>query len=330
VLLRLRQLAGAVEAAARDPELRRLLDRPDSPALVEFLDRVRRQSLGPRAAVGQPNSAEPVFESWFVVSRTGVGLARAPDDVLFVGNDFSWRDYFARCRRDRPLPGSAGVHISRVYRSRADQMFKFAISAPVWSGTAADARLLGVLVASVPTGATLGLPHLHDERHKAVLVGRRDQGGPPGEPQAEPAGGDHVILLHPAFERGDEAVAIDVPALSRLGTSHAGDELEPPGPHAARTSDNDYRDPVAARDPIYAGRWLAGFAPVGNTEFVVVVQQRFDQAGDYDYVLGRDLALWGVSAAVLFLALAGAIVYAVRHISHAGPEARSSRRGGTL
>ena len=39
-----------------------------------------------------------------------------------------------------------------------------------------------------------------------------------------------------------------------------------------------YLDPIAERLPQYAGRWLAGVAPVGNPETAVIVQQRYDQA----------------------------------------------------
>src|SRR5207247_1029253 len=42
--------------------------------------------------------------------------------------------------------------------------------------------------------------------------------------------------------------------------------------------DDYYEDPLAARSEEYAGRWLAGFAPVGATEFVVIVQQRYNDA----------------------------------------------------
>jgi hypothetical protein len=42
------------------------------------------------------------------------------------------------------------------------------------------------------------------------------------------------------------------------------------------TTDDNYKDPEAGRQDAYKGRWLAGFAAVGNTEFAVIVQQRFE------------------------------------------------------
>ena len=57
------------------------------------------------------------------------------------------------------------------------------------------------------------------------------------------------------------------------------------------------RNPVAAKHPEYAGSWLAGFAPVGNTGYVVIVQTREDDALESELSLARQLAKWaGISA----------------------------------
>ena len=48
-------------------------------------------------------------------------------------------------------------------------------------------------------------------------------------------------------------------------------------PHASeRWKPSDYRDPVVG----FGGRWLAGFAPVGNTDSVVVVQTHYSAIVD--------------------------------------------------
>jgi hypothetical protein len=39
--------------------------------------------------------------------------------------------------------------------------------------------------------------------------------------------------------------------------------------------------------PRYRGRWLAGIAPVGNTELTVIVQRRYDDAIEPRKSLGR-------------------------------------------
>ena len=45
-------------------------------------------------------------------------------------------------------------------------------------------------------------------------------------------------------------------------------------------SSGDPRQGMSAnyRDPVYDGRWLAASAPVGNTGYMVVVQQPYDEA----------------------------------------------------
>ena len=42
--------------------------------------------------------------------------------------------------------------------------------------------------------------------------------------------------------------------------------------------DDNYTEPAVSVAPEYAGRWIAAFAPVGDTGFIVVVQQRFEDA----------------------------------------------------
>jgi hypothetical protein len=51
-------------------------------------------------------------------------------------------------------------------------------------------------------------------------------------------------------------------------------------------------------DTRFAGRWLAGFAAVGHTGFVVIVQTRADEALDPEKKLGGQLAKWtGIASA---------------------------------
>jgi hypothetical protein len=76
----------------------------------------------------------------------------------------------------------------------------------------------------------------------------------------------------------------------------AADQLQIPasGPRTA-VVDAHYADP-AARD----GRWLAAFAPVGNTHLAVIVQTRFEDAVALDRLAARRLA-WLAAAALLVL-----------------------------
>ena len=84
--------------------------------------------------------------------------------------------------------------------------------------------------------------------------------------------------------------------------------LDDPGPPVFA---KDYIDPVPAHlesrlfnNSKYAGHWLAGFAPVGNTHLVVVVQTRYEDAVALDRMLIGRLAGWaGVALATGALTL---------------------------
>ena len=75
---------------------------------------------------------------------------------------------------------------------------------------------------------------------------------------------------------------------------------------AGFAADDDYADPAAARHPEYAGRWLAGFAPVPGTDLVVVVQQPYDEAVAPHRAFFRRFLEWVAAAATVgFLLVIG-------------------------
>jgi hypothetical protein len=103
-------------------------------------------------------------------------------------------------------------------------------------------------------------------------------------------------MLHPAYQSGTKAVPLEHDILKVVHRPVSGEEFTLPGPRdPSRSIDVNYHDPV---DP-QKGRWLAGFAPVGNTEYVVIVQQRVENALEADSSLLRTLLLWGASALCL-------------------------------
>jgi hypothetical protein len=176
------------------------------------------------------------------------------------------------------------VHLSRVFTSRNDGLDKLAISAPF--RPAGPDGPVWVLGATVPTDARLGLTGLHDARRKAALLAPRDTGVP-----SETS--DYVILVHEAYSPGERPASLPSVKLHRVDdTGFAADE--------------DYADPVAATHPEYAGRWLAGFAPVPGTELVVLVQQRYDQAVAPQGAFLRHLLAWvGGAFGLAILLVAG-------------------------
>lgn len=185
-------------------------------------------------------------------------------------------------------PPSLAVHVSRVFQADIDRLYKYALAAPIRDPSKPRSRILGVIIATVATDPTMGLPQLHDEERNAVLVGRKDDDA-----------SVHLILVHPAIHPREEPVAIDNRRLRTiLERQLTANELDLPASapnlDVNRDVDSTYRDPVASRYSKYDGRWLAGFAPVGNTEFAIIVQQRYDEAIPPD-----DSVLWSGAAVLL-------------------------------
>jgi serine/threonine-protein kinase len=241
--------------------------------------------------------AEAPFESITLNDEAGLQIARAPENRDLVGMDFSARDYVRGALANAGRTGLAAVHVSRVYPSKGDGILKFAITVPVYGPDGPGAPPVGVLGGSVAADATMGLPRLHDARRKVVLVGRWDPNRAPDDRVPFAREPEHLVLLHPAFRHAEPVMEISHPLLL-LFTRSEGAELRAASADAPSGADDFYFDPVRRRYPGYAGPWLAGFAPVGNTDLVIIVQTR-DWAA---------VALFAAAAALLAaLAALGAV-----------------------
>jgi hypothetical protein len=166
------------------------------------------------------------------------------------------------------------IHVSKIYRSRIDDRFKFAISAPVWRR---DGSFAGVIHTAVTTDAAMGGVIIEDARRKVALIAPRDIEDPEWDSSRQPAPGKAVIVFHPGYQRGTEAVQFpdESPIIAEMAQAHANELDDSMRPIPAV---EDYEDPVASVLGEYTARWIAGFAPVGNTGFVILVQQRYDEA----------------------------------------------------
>jgi hypothetical protein len=159
-----------------------------------------------------------------------------------------------------------------------------------------DGRIAGLIVASVGTRSTEGAWGLTTTQHKTVLVGACDTNLPPDVVPNSPALPDFVIMLHPAFRANEAAVPIDHPNLQALNAE---------GTTALRVNrDARFRDPVARSHPQFLGRWLAGFARVPDTPFVVIYQTR-DWVADALFFAGISLGLMVAGVAVWRMAFRG-------------------------
>ncbi len=280
---RLQLLSSAASREASGDELRKDMVSGDRAKLQRHAERIWASSNG----FWRQRKDYPV-ESWFILDREGRVVAHSNKASSVVNQLFNWRDYF----RGAIAKTEAGAaHVSRAYRSHlADENYKFAVASPIRR----EDEVIGVLVATVTTNSAKGTLLPEGTLQDAALVGRWD--GTPPEPsdpniptEIHPRG-QRLILLHSAFERGDMAVEAPDGALfdERAYREHG---------HA---TDSDYADPVASRNPAYSGRWLAAAAPVEDTEFVVIVKQRYDEAVQPSAIFDRLRVMWGV---VISLAL---------------------------
>jgi serine/threonine-protein kinase len=243
---RLDELARTVEEESRPPELAALCAQGGGPGLDAYIIQ-----LAERHGRGIAGSQ---FEAWAILATDGTMLAHSLNPEV-IGTRFDSRDYFRGAIAEDLARGDTCVHLSRVYESRAQAIFKFGISCVIHG---AGQRAAGVLLATVTTDRTMGLPQTVDSRYVPVLMAPREAPIDPAEP---PLGEEYVVLFHPAYEHGVDPVSFPAELVDRF-------ERHP--------LDAAYRDPLGDRDPRYAGRWLAGSAPVPDTSFVVVVQVRGD------------------------------------------------------
>jgi hypothetical protein len=113
----------------------------------------------------------------------------------------------------------------------------------------------------------------------------------------------HVIVYHPGYRK--EIDPVEFPGFEKIRMKPAlaaNPHPELSQPKAAALVDDNYVDPVASAAPEFAGRWIAGFAPVGNTGLFVVVRQRFEDAMSLESSTLWNLALWSALASVVAIA----------------------------
>jgi hypothetical protein len=152
---------------------------------------------------------------------------------------------------------------------------QFAISTPVFDGAG---RQIGIVAAALHAKEAFGAVRMQaaatgqgaagEGRITTALLGPR--GSDRGDAPDGPIPSRYTFLVHPGLKTGAEHT-LETPSPVRL--------LEAFGPPAAPGDQlsleyvrplevPDYRDPI----PGFEGRWVAAFAPVGRTGFVVLVE----------------------------------------------------------
>lgn len=252
---RLDELARTVEQEASCPQLAALLAEGDASGLRAFIKQVAERYRG--LATASP------FETWAIFAPDGTMVAHSPDSDV-VGTKFDFRDYFRGALEECLAAGEPRVYVSHAYKSSTQGIFKFGITCVIRDSTG-ETRTVGLLLASVTTDKTMGLPQTIDSRYVPVLVAPRETRL---ESEAFSPVKEYIILFHPAYKHGADAVAFP----ARLACRFNEDPLH-----------DNYRDPVGDRTQAYEGHWLAGSALIPNTGFFVVVQARCNSSDNLTY-----------------------------------------------
>ena len=270
VLYQLKEYADIIEQAAADPAVQALTHGPRrvgaTPSEAKGANPCQLQTaLEDSAAMARYASR---FSTLFVLDADGCSRARISEEPThqdYVRTVYDWHDYFSGALADAARPEHS-THVRAAYRSSISRLIKFAVSTPLFE----DGKWVGVITGSKIAASTLDLPRTKrsDTRDQmTVLIGPFE--GERTGPHKPSAQSGFTFLAHPRLARGQKVML--EPALSSLLT-RAFHTLADARQFELVTALPVQR--VDYADPLLGGRWLAAFAPVGATGYVVVVQTR--------------------------------------------------------
>jgi serine/threonine-protein kinase len=190
--------AAVVKTAGLDPAAARAMVDPTSTKATDLCVRL----------LAERSAATAGFSTWFVLDVDGVMIGRAPEGLHdIMGRSFRFRDYFSGAE-EHEKQGLRAPYVSRIYHSEGDDDYEIGISFPVHD---AAERWVGLLVATVPTGSTLGAIELDDADNEgltAALVAPR--GLERGERVINP---EPIFMVHRALQRGEARPARETDVL---------------------------------------------------------------------------------------------------------------------
>jgi serine/threonine protein kinase len=277
--------------------------------LREYADRVQRATVdiskhatySDAAGLGLPPDLgvyASAFDGMTLFSTEGHALARWPLPVeRLAGKSFKFRDYFKGADR-LGLARTPATFVAPAYRSEPDGTFEFAFSAPVFD---AAGIFRCVLLAMHGTDSTFGPVLINDPQSGRVTVLLGPHGAERDDPVGDPPSGQVFMLVHPSLHHGD-AEELPRKYADRLRRSFGASAA--PGEQFATVSatpvvEDRYHDKLDT----HGQRWLAAFAPVGSTGYVVLVQSRYEDAVRVSRILATRVLRAGLplGAAVLLL-----------------------------
>jgi serine/threonine-protein kinase len=268
------------------------------PAVIEVL--ARNEVVG---SAQQMMGLRTGFDTLFLENNDARLLAQVPTvSPKVLGRTFAFRDYVHGALQ-LAKTGTPGVYMAKSFASESSRLLEFALSAPVRD---ANGTPLGLVAATISARAAFGAIRLDADvtgagRITTALLGPRDNDRSDG-PNAPPRP-DFTFLFHPGLVDVGAEYTLKSPSPAQLREAFG-----PAAPPGAQFS-LQYRPPLKVanfRDPIakVQGSWLAAFAPVGETGFVVLVESPRQSILRWPGLFTRALAL----PATLALALAPALI----------------------
>ena len=280
----------------------------------DYADRVERMALKESAVRdylerGRVTDPAPLlrpltlgFDGVFVMNAKGYIQAQWPSPVPEVfTRTFAFRDYF-RGAKILAEKGGSGVYVSRAFQSESYGKLEFAFSAPLLDG---NGEFQGLIVATLRANPAVGAVRMEvsDDggRITTGLIGPRGNDraeGPVFAPRS-----DLTFLVHPGLQAGAE-YPMDNPGPAALQAAFG--EPAVPGEqlvfrYVPARKEADFHDPL----PGFEGGWLAAFAPVGRTGFIVLVERQVDPG-----VLARLLHAQATTTARAAFAVGGSLLVA--------------------
>ncbi|MCA9056344.1 MAG: hypothetical protein KDA75_21095, partial [Planctomycetaceae bacterium] len=221
-------------------------------------------------------------DSWFVTDARGRQVFRSPpqegDRQTTLGRFFHWRDYFHG--RDEELPPETPLDsisirttpgVSTPFRSQATDQYMVAIAMPVASPE--DGRVVGILARTIRLTALLQQweVRLRDESLESSDISVHTDTQPRFLALADTRGDSMKLLDHPALT-SQQLSSLKQEEIDSLLTiaSETAESLQ------TRGQIDHYRDPFSKLSDDYTGEWLAAAAPVGDTGWMTIVQERRD------------------------------------------------------
>lgn len=266
VLYQLREYADAVERAANDP------------AVVSLTHGPRKKApsgpppANPCAIQTELEDATPLvrharaFSTFIVVDSSGCSRARVAEgqpSLEYVQRHVDWRRYLIEAQLDPTV--RERTRVRKAYRSTVSQLIKFAVATPLFE----DGRWTGIVAGSIAAASTLELPRMNRAAttdRLTVLLGPFDAEEPGTRREAFP---EFTFLVHPRLGRGDKVV-LDARSASELARTFG----DSPASRQFELATALPLQRASYVDPLLGDQWLAAFAPVGATGYVVLVQTR--------------------------------------------------------